>query len=356
MTFCNLAIFRAPPALRHGDAPPVSILIPARNEAANIGPAIDHALAGGGEIEVVVLDDGSDDGTGRIVEERAASDPRVRLLSGKGLPKGWNGKQHACFTLARAARHDVLLFVDADVRIAPGGAARMAAHLAARGLDLVSGFPRQRTETLAEKLVIPQIFVLLLGYLPLPMARAFPSEGFAAGCGQLMMVRKDAYVRSGGHAEIRTTMHDGLMLPRLMRRTGGRTDLVDATPLATCRMYETWPEIWSGFSKNATEGMAKPVALPVWTILLLGGHVLPYLLVVSILLSGGTGPLGWSLAALVLVLAARLATALVVRQSMLSVLLHPVAICIVLAIQWNALVGAGRGRGRSWRGRTYDAS
>ncbi|WOI57742.1 glycosyltransferase family 2 protein [Palleronia sp. LCG004] len=355
VTFVNLSIFRAPKRDPAARLPAISVLLPARDEARNIGPALDAVLANRDvDLEVIVLDDGSTDGTDRIVSERAAADPRIRLLRGDDLPKGWAGKQYACDRLGRAARNEILFFVDADVRIAPDCLSRMAGHLEARDLDLLSGFPRQRTETLAEKLTIPKIFVLLLGYLPLPFARTSDNPGFAAGCGQMMMVRRAAYERAGGHEAIRFTMHDGLLLPRLLRTSGARTDLIDATPLATCRMYETWDEIWSGFGKNAAEGMAKPVALPVWTLLLGGGHVLPYLLVPLSILTGNGLAFLVSLAALVLVFSARLATAIKVRQSLISVLLHPVGICIVLAIQWNALVGAGRGR-RSWRGRSYDA-
>jgi hypothetical protein len=338
--------------------PPVSVLVPARDEAANIDAALAAILASEGvEIEVIVLDDGSTDGTGDIVTARAEADGsgRVRLLLGSGLPRGWNGKQHACWTLANAARNPILVFVDADVRVAPDGLARLVGRMERRRLDLISGFPRQRTLTLAEKLTVPQIFVLLLGYLPLPMARIFRAPGFAAGCGQLMAVRQAAYARAGGHAEIRATMHDGLKLPRLIRRTGGRTDITDATPLATCRMYANWAEVWQGFTKNATEGMARPVALPVWTVLLGGGHLLPCLLVPAALLLGDAEALGRSLAALGLLFAARLAVALVVRQPLVSVVLHPVGIVIVLLIQWNALIAARRGRQASWRGRSYDA-
>lgn len=355
VTFANLAIFRVP---RRSEAKlsAVSILIPARNEADNIGAALDAACATEGvDVEIIVLDDGSTDETAAIVRDRAAADPRVRLLEGEDLPADWNGKQHACWRLAQAAAHPVLAFVDADVRLAPDGISRLSGYLERRKLDLASGFPRQRTETIAEKLTIPQIFVLLLGYLPLPMARLFQSPGFGAGCGQLMLVRKSSYERAGGHAEIRKTMHDGLMLPRLIRRSGGRTDIVDATPLAECRMYANWPEIWAGFAKNATEGMAKPIALPIWTILLGGGHVLPYLLVPISAVAGNPEALRLSLIALGLLLSARLATALVVRQSLVSVFAHPVGVLVVLAIQWRALVNARRGRATPWRGRCYDA-
>ncbi|UWQ22073.1 glycosyltransferase family 2 protein [Jannaschia sp. W003] len=355
MTLVNLGALRPPP--RGGAAQrPVSILIPARDEAGNIEGALHGALSQrDAEIEVVVLDDGSADGTDRIVEAAAAADPRVRLLRGAPLPEGWNGKQHACHQLAEAARHPVLLFVDADVRLAPDAVARLWTWLESFGLALVSGFPRQITRTLPEIVAIPQILVVLLGYLPVPMARARPDPAFAAGCGQLLMVTRGAYEAAGGHAAFRDRMHDGLNLPRNVRRAGGRTDLVDATPLAHVRMYEDWPAIVEGFSKNATEGMATPRALPVWTALLFGGHVLPFLVLPLALLAGAWGAAWLSLAAVVLLLAARTVLAWRMHQHPLSVLLHPVGVLVTLWIQFRALRDARRGRRVTWRGRAYGA-
>lgn len=355
VTLVNLLIFRAPCAAT-GPLAPVSILIPARDEAKNIAAAIKDALAQqGGPVEVVVLDDNSTDDTAAIVTALALDDSRVRLERGAPLPAGWNGKQHACHQLAASARHPVLLFVDADVRLSPDAAARLQAHMVARDLALVSGFPRQITGTLGEALVIPQIMVVLLGYLPFPAARLWPTDPrFAAGCGQLMMVRTQAYAQAGGHAAFRHLMHDGLNLPRNIRRKGGRTDIIDATPLATCRMYETWDGLWAGFTKNATEGMATRRALPVWTVLLGGGHVLPWLLLPVSLLGGMDLAAALSGAAIVAVMAARGVLAWQTRQPPLSVVLHPVGVIATLAIQWSALRGARNGRQAVWRGRSYD--
>lgn len=353
MTAINLSVFRAPEVGAGGAA--VSVLIPARDEAANMPGAIAAALAQTGvAVEVVILDDGSTDATATIVAAEAARDPRVRLLQGAALPAGWNGKQHACHQLSQAARHPVWLFVDADVRLAPDATARMGSEMARDDLDFVSGFPCQITGSLAEAVVIPQILVVLLGYLPLRMARTSPSPGFAAGCGQLMMVRADAYAKAGGHAAFRHLMHDGLNLPRNIRQSGGRTDIVDATPLASCRMYDSWAGIWSGFTKNATEGMARLPGLLVWTLLLFGGHVAPWPLLAIAGVAGNGVAAALSALAIVLVLAARIALAVRMRQPVLSVLLHPVGVCITLAIQWSALVSARRGGRTTWRGRSYD--
>ncbi|RYH01297.1 glycosyltransferase [Salipiger sp. IMCC34102] len=355
MAAVNLAVLRPPPSADGSPLPPVSILIPARDEARNIAAAIEAALGQTGvAVEVVVLDDGSTDGTDAIVAARASEDPRLRLIRGLDLPPGWIGKTHACWQLGQAARHPILLFVDADVRLAQDAAARLVAGMEQSMIDCLSGFPRQITATLAEKIVIPQIFTTLLGYLPLPMARRRPDPSFGVGCGQLMAVRRRAYDAAGGHAAFAGRMHDGLMLPRNVRRAGGASDLTDATPIAGCRMYDSLPGIWHGFSKNATEGMATSRALPVWTVLLFGGHVLPVLTLSAALAAGASLSAGLSALSIVMVLLARAAMAVRLRQSWLSVLAHPLGVLFVLAIQWTALVGARRGRPAVWRGRRYD--
>jgi hypothetical protein len=349
----NLADFRPPPSLpSRGGALGVSILIPARNEEAVIEAAVEAARASRDvELEVIVLDDHSTDRTAEIVRGIGRGDPRVRVEPAPPLPARWSGKQHACHMLARLARHPNLLFVDADVRLAPDAAARLAAFLEASGAGLVSGFPRQETKTLGEKLVIPFIHVLLLGYLPVFLMRRQGAPGLGAGCGQLFLAWRDAYEHAGGHAAIRASLHDGITLPRAFRRAGMKTDICDATDLAACRMYRGFGETWRGFGKNATEGMARPAALPVWTLLLGGGHVLPFLLLAA-------APAG-SPAFLTAALAAagiwgmRFALARRFRQSLLGAALHPIGMLLVLLIQWQALFRSLTGRKTSWRGRAY---
>ncbi|SHI66981.1 glycosyltransferase family 2 protein [Wenxinia saemankumensis] len=353
MVMANLIALQPPPR-PGGRLPGVSILIPARDEAGNIGAALDAALGQQGvEAEVIVLDDGSTDGTDRVVAERAADDPRLRLIRGADLPAGWIGKTHACAQLGRAATRPVLLFVDADVRLTPDAAARLLAAMEAGWLDLVSGFPRQITGTFWEKVAIPQIFTTLLGYLPIPMSRLRPEPAFGAGCGQLLAVRRAAYDAAGGHAAFAGQMHDGILLPRNVRASGGRTDLIDATAIAATRMYDSLPKIWSGFLKNAAEGMATPRALPIWTLLLFGGHVLPWLTLAAALGAGSAGAAQLSALAIALVTAARAAMALRLRGTALGVALHPVGILLLLAIQYTALWRSLRGRPATWRGRSY---
>lgn len=354
MTLINLRALRRPPL--PSETPAISILIPARNEEAAIGACVDAALASrNADIEVIVLDDGSIDRTAEIVRAQAHGDARLQAASAPPLPSGWNGKQHACGVLAGIASRPIMLFIDADVRLAPDGAARLAAALEGSAASLVSGVPRQAMGSLAERLLIPMINMLILGYLPVPRMRRDAREAFAAGCGQLMMVRSDDYRQAGGHAAIRTSLHDGLKLPRLFRRAGLKTDLVDGTDLAECRMYSGAQALVPGLLKNATEGMAKPVALPVWTLILFGGHVLPWILLLVAFATGSAAFLPPIVLACALPLGARLLQALRCREPLGAVPLHPLGVLALLAIQWTALVRQRLGIETDWRGRAYQA-
>jgi glycosyltransferase involved in cell wall biosynthesis len=361
--FCwNLLLYRVPPRaasiVREAGLPKISVLIPARNEEASIGAAIVSVLRSRGvDLELLILDDASTDRTARIVEEFATRDSRVRLEHSSTLPQGWNGKQHACSRLAQLARYDVFCFLDADVRIAPAALADMHAFLEQTHSDLVSGFPRQETGTALEWLLLPLIHFVLLGFLPIAGMRMFQASGFAAGCGQFMMMRRDGYESSGGHAAIRSTMHDGLLLPKAFRRKGLRTDLADLTNLASCRMYHNAAEVWSGLSKNATEGMAAPTRILPFSFLLFFGQVLPFLLLLPLTLSGNLRTTAgmYALGAVLLSYLPRALSVVRFRQRAEGALLHPVGVSILLVLEWCALARKAVGRQSTWKQRAYDA-
>ncbi|GGK22659.1 glycosyltransferase [Salinarimonas ramus] len=350
----NLGAMRTPPFRQASAGTQVSVLVPARNEEGNIAACVESALASEGvEVEVVVMDDGSTDRTAEIVGALAARDPRVRLETAPPLPQGWTGKVHACQRLADAARGTHLLFVDADVRLAPRAAASLATYQEERGLGLVSAVPRQVMKGWGELLTVPMINFLMLGYLPVPMMRTRPDRGLGAACGQTMLFSREAYDAIGGHASIRHLLHDGIQLARRLRDHGRMTDVVLGSELATCRMYETFDQAWAGFIKNAHEGMASWGQLPVWTVLLGFGHVLPPLLVLLAL--AGLAPMAPALGALALSLGIRAAITRATGENWWTVPLHPATVAVGLAIQWASLLKLGRGSGAGWKGRVYPA-
>jgi hypothetical protein len=380
----NVKLFRRPMVSRDttGSAPAVSVLIPARNEEVGIAAAVRSALANTGvELEVVVLDDSSTDRTAEIVRQLAAHDPRVRLETAPPLPPGWCGKQHACYTLSKLAKYEILTFLDADVRLEPQALANMVGFLDSSGAALVSGFPKQETGTFLERLVIPLINWLLLCYLPLHVMRKNLQPGLGAGCGQWFLTTKTAYEQVGGHGHplVKESLHDGIKLPRAYRKCGLMTDVCDATADATCRMYRTASQVWNGFAKNAREGLGAPVLIWVWTLLLTLGHVLPWVILgvalvfaawedVNRMESGGIGanppptvlPYKWIAAlsglAVVLSLLPRVHAALRFQQPAFTVWLHPLGVLAMLGIQWYATVRKWAGKPVGWKGRAHPSA
>ena len=354
--FCvNLRRYR-PPAATDSGLPMISVLIPARDEEAAIEAALTTALASAGvAFEVVVMNDCSTDATASMVQSVVERDARVRLEDAPPLPAGWNGKQHACWALAGSAKGEVLCFLDADVRLKPEALLRMAAFLVREDVALVSGFPREVTVTWMEWLLLPLIHFVLLGFLPITGMRKGTDPAFSAGCGQFMMVRRDAYFAAGGHAAIRRTMHDGLLLPKLLRQYGYRTDLADLTSLATCRMYRNARQVWQGLAKNATEGLAAPARIVPISLLLMLGQVVPFALAAWLWLRGGAS-VAVTVYALVAMAGALLPRILGVRrfkQDWRGALLHPVGVAILLALQWYALGRKLTGGTVSWKERSY---
>lgn len=349
----NLQLYRTPS--RFNTIESISVLVPARNEERTIGECIRSVLESEGvELELIVLDDHSDDRTASIVDEIARQDGRVRLVAAPPLPFGWCGKQFACAVLAKHACRPLLCFIDADVRLARDGLARLVSGLHESKAALLSGFPRQITVTPIERLLIPLMHFLLLGFLPLERMRESLDPSFGAGCGQLFLADRVAYERAGGHESIADSLHDGLSLPKSFRRSGFRTDLCDATQIASCRMYRSAREVVSGLLKNATEGLAHPKRILPFSLLLFIGQVLPMPLVAY---ACARHEAVWlrliAAAALTLNYLPRLLAVNRFRQPLLTALLHPLAIAVLLALQWIALVRTALHIPATWRGRSY---
>jgi glycosyltransferase involved in cell wall biosynthesis len=244
----------------------VSILLPARNEAARIAPTVESLLAQKGiaELEILILDDGSTDGTAEVIREACFGDPRVKIIDGgdDDLPMGWLGKTWACHRLSLEATGDVLVFVDADVVLRPGAVASAIHMMRARGLEIISPYPTQIAITPAERLTQPLINWSWMALIPIGPAENSPFASLSAAVGQFIVVDAGAYRAIGGHSAVANNVLDDVAIMRAFKKHGFRGLPVNGSRLAQCRMYTSSAEIVEGYTKNvgAVFGSAAGIA------------------------------------------------------------------------------------------------
>jgi hypothetical protein len=317
----------------------VAILVPARNEAASIAACIAAVHPQG---DVCVLDDESADGTGELAREAGAT-----VLPGAPPPPGWLGKPWACAQLTDATSAEVLVFVDADVQVAPGGVAAAVALLADAQLDVVCPFPRQLAVTPAERLVQPLLQWSWLTTLPLRVAERSPRPSLTAACGQFLVVRRDALERAGGFAAVRDAVLDDLALVRAIKAAGGRGGVVDGTALASCRMYADWPALREGYAKSLWAAFGSPGRAAGVVALLGVTYVLPPL---AALRGSRAGRLGYLAGVASRLIAARRTGA----RAFPDAFAHPVSVLLVgyLTARSHRAHRAGR---LTWKNRPLPA-
>lgn len=231
----------------------ISVLLPARDEAATITACIESVLTQDGVGELIVLDDGSTDGTGEILAALAQRDPRLRVIESSQRtdpPANWLGKSWACHRLAKQATGTALVFIDADVVLEPGSLGRAVTMMRELKVDLVSPYPRQLADHALPRLVQPLLQWSWLTFVPLRLSETVQPASMAVANGQFLVVDAAQYDRIGGHASVANQVLEDVALARVVRQSGGRTAVVDGTDLATCRMYGTNAELVEGYTKS----------------------------------------------------------------------------------------------------------
>jgi hypothetical protein len=346
----NMALLRRPPDDPPPVRRPVTVVLPVRDEERHVGDCLAALLDQRGvpDLRIVVVDDGSTDGTAAVV--RAVSDPRERLVTAGPPPPGWLGKPHACATgvaAVRAERPDddgVLVFVDADVRLFPDALAAAVAVLDRHGLDLVSPWPRPLAEGLAERLVQPLAPWLWGTTLPVRLAERSHRPSLAAANGQFLVLTARGYARAGGHAAVRDEVVEDVALLRAVKRAGGRGGPVDGSRLAACRMYEGWTELSDGYAKSLWQAVGgSPVASVAAASVLTAVWVVP---AAAALRGSRAGLLGYAAG-----VAGRLVVAARTGGRMWpDPLAHPVSMLLLDVLMARSVRGRRRGT-LAWRGR-----
>lgn len=227
----------------------VSVIIPARNEEANIARAVRSVASQQGVREVVVVDDQSGDRTAEILDSLRGEIPALRVIRMVTLPEGWTGKSHAAAEGARAASGEWLLFTDADTEHRPGSLEALLDRAENECADLLSVSPGQRVVTWWEKAVIPLIYVHLSRRYRFEDV-SDPKSPAAAANGQYLLIRRDAYERAGGHEAVRGEILEDVALARRVKAAGGKLVFLPGAEWVETRMYSSFASMWQGWTKN----------------------------------------------------------------------------------------------------------
>lgn len=229
----------------------VSVLIPARNEAANL-PRLLKSLQKQSlkPLEILVYNDQSTDDTADVVSNFASNDPTIQLINGIELPAGWLGKNHACYQLGKRAKGDAFLFLDADVQLEPTAIERTMAHLKTKKLSLLSIFPFQKFMFFGEERVVPLMHQILLSLLPLRLVNTSANPSFAAANGQFLLFDADDYRQHSFHEQCKHEVVEDIAIMRFVKNAGLIGDVRLGKGTVSCYMYEDGKSAIAGFSKN----------------------------------------------------------------------------------------------------------
>ena len=338
--------------------PMVSVIVPARNEEANIGNCLESLVRQDyPDFEIIVVDDNSEDATARVTQSIAQRDHHVRVLCGEPLPAGWAGKPYACFQAAQQAKGDWLLFTDADTTHAPDMLRGTLAMAIETRVALLSGFPRQRTGRLSQKIAIPMIYFLIMCLVPLWWLQRAPTPAASVAIGQFLLFSKQAYWGIGGHEAVKNRITEDLYLGIEITKKGGRHLAVDLSDLVSCRMYNSAGGAWDGLTR-ALYGVTSISSVGLTALLAVGylTFLAPFYWLWRVLFSYTVMP-EW--APLVII---QVALLFIMRrwvdarfkESRLSTVLFPLGITFVIAVVINGMGRQLAGAGVSWKKRTYD--
>lgn len=319
----------------------VAILIPMRNEENNVNGVVTSALESRflQTSAIVVLDDQSTDETHKLLQNFS----QINTVTGSDLPDGWLGKNFACHQLVAHSSGEYLVFLDADVRLSPHAIAAAITDMNAYNWDFISPYPRQIAITFLERLIQPLLQWSWLSSVPLRFAERGLFASMIIANGQFMIVKRDAYIKTGGHKAIRHEVLDDLELARLLVRKGFKGGVAEGSDIAVCRMYDNPADLISGYAKSLWRAFGTPLGAAVAIFFLVVTGVVPIFLALS------GYPAAWL--GYFLIVLSRYVASMRTRSTPSIALLHPLAILTLIYLigkSWyQKLTGQLIWRGRS---------
>lgn len=302
----------------------IDVLIPVRNEEENI-PELVASLKSQVNLEhvrFIFIDDSSTDDTSELIQRETKGDTRFILITAAALPVGWLGKPWALSQGFTASSGEILVTLDADVRLKPDALVRSINLLNSRGLDFISPYPHQIAISFGERLIQPLLQWSWLSTVPLFIAERSTRKSLAVANGQFFLVTRSALSSISGFEKISNQVLDDIELARALLASGFHGCVVDGSQIASTRMYDSFTAIKSGYGKSLWKAFGSLSGAIAVTIFLGFTSIYPLYLTIQF------NPLG--VLALELIIGTRLLAAHRSRGRKRDALLHPLSIAVLI--------------------------
>ena len=312
-----------------------------RNEAENVEGVVATLAAQSGDMHFYLLDDNSEDATYELLQKFTVEDSRFTVIKGAPLANGWIGKTWALQQLFEASSEEVLVSIDADVRLSNDAISKAVSAMRGARLDFVSPYPRQIAQSFAERLIQPLLQWSWLTTVPLRYAESSGQKSMAVANGQFFVVRRSALTSIGGYQSVKHAVIDDVFLARALMQNGLSGTVINGSKIAETRMYASWTEIKSGYGKSLSKAFGSIAGAVFVIAFLIATSVAP--LVLGLL----GNPYGWL--GFASIVGTRVLSAIKSHGKVLDSVLHPISVvALIYLIVYSYLV-----RGKvQWKGRT----
>jgi chlorobactene glucosyltransferase len=353
--FKNTSRYKLPPGVIK-ENPLISVLIPARNEEENIKKCVVSLTKQDYKnIEILVLDDNSDDNTANILKGLSKKYSNVKSYKGKPLKKGWLGKSFACHQLSKYARGKYMVFTDADTLHFPDSISSAVACLLRYRVDALSVFPMQIMVTMHERMMVPFGNYIILALFPLYLMRKVKNAMFCTAIGQFMMFKSDVYRKIGGHKSIKGKVLEDVKISKHVKKSGYKFMIFDGRSNLYCRMYKSFRDVVRGYSRVLFAAFDYNIFMMSMAIVLIAAVFLgPFIMLpLGIIFNWPVLVIEIMILQVIIVLTTRIIFAIRFKCRTVDIILHPVAMFYLLFIAVKSILDIKYGDGMRWKGRVY---
>ena len=319
----------------------IGVMVPLRNEAENVEGLVATLAAQEGAFHFYLLDDSSEDQTLELLQRFTKGDSRFTVIKGAALNEKWIGKTWALQQLFDVSKEEVLVSIDADVRLSNDAINKAVTALHDARLDFVSPYPRQIAETFGERLIQPLLQWSWLTTVPLRYAESSGQKSMAVANGQFFVVRRSAMESIGGYQRVKHAVIDDVFLARELIKNGSTGTVINGSDIAQTRMYSSWNEIEAGYGKSLSKAFGSIFGAIFVMAFLLATCVAPIMLGLS------GNPYGWL--GFAAIIGTRVLSALKSRGRVIDSVLHPISIVALVYLTIYSYLMRGS---IQWKGRT----